>query len=101
MKLFLFSERTMLYSHIAIHTDICTIDQCLQYSVCLNFQLRQAFSKCKSIFLVSKIYPACTVYVAFARHVPRLSQMNGAVQHFCKLSLSRFYANHHDEDYDI
>ena len=38
---------------------------------CLNCQLRQAFNKCKSIFSVSEIYPAFTVYVVFARHVLR------------------------------
>ena len=37
---------------------------------------------CKSIFSFSKIYPACTVYVAFAHHVPRFSQMNGAARQF-------------------
>ena len=42
----------------------------------------QAFNKCKSISSFSKIYPACTVYVAFARHVPRFSQMNGAARQF-------------------
>ena len=40
------------------------------------------------------------MYVAFARNVPRLSQMNGVARQFCELSLSLFYANH-DEDYDI
>ena len=40
------------------------------------------------------------MYVAFARNVPRLSQMNGVDRQFCELSLSLFYANH-DEDYDI
>ena len=39
------------------------------------------------------------MYVAFARNVPRLSQMNGVARQFCELSLSLFYANH-DEDYD-
>ena len=45
----------------------------VQFTVlnCLNCQLQQAFNKCKSIFLVSEIYPAFTVYVGFARHVPR------------------------------
>ena len=41
-------------------------------------RVQQAFNECKSIFSVSKIYPACTVYVAFARHVLRFSLMNGA-----------------------
>ena len=40
------------------------------------------------------------MYVAFARNVPRLSQMNGVDRQFCELSLSWFYSNH-DEDYDI
>ena len=40
------------------------------------------------------------MYVAFARNVPRLSQMNGVDRQFCELSLSQFYTNH-DEDYDI
>ena len=40
------------------------------------------------------------MYVAFARNVLRLSQMNGVDRQFCELSLSLFYANH-DEDYDI
>ena len=44
--------------------------------------VRQTFNKCKSMFSFSKIYPACTVYVAFARHVPRFSQMNGAARQF-------------------
>ena len=39
------------------------------------------------------------MYVAFARNVPRLSQMNGVDRQFCELSLSLFYSNH-DEDYD-
>ena len=50
----------------------------------------------KSIFLVSKIYPAYTVYVAFACHVQRFLQTNdaGAAQEFCEqTSLSQFYAN--------
>ena len=45
-------------------------------------RVHQAFNKCKSMFSFSKIYPACTVYVAFACHVPRFSQMNGAAQQF-------------------
>ena len=44
--------------------------------------VRQAFNKCKLIFSFSKIYLACTVYVAFARHVPRFSQMNGVARQF-------------------
>ena len=40
------------------------------------------------------------MYVAFARNIPRLSQMNGVDRQFCELSLSLFYANH-EEDYDI
>ena len=68
MKLFLFSERTMLYS----------ADQCCRavFCNCLNCQLQQAFNKCKSIFSVSKIYPLCTVYVAVACYVPRFSHVN-------------------------
>ena len=42
----------------------------------------QAFNKCKLIFSFSKIYPACTVYVAFACHVLKFSQMNGAARQF-------------------
>ena len=42
----------------------------------------QAFNKCKSIFSFSKIYPACTAYVAFACHVPKFSQINGAARQF-------------------
>ena len=34
------------------------------------------------------------MYVAFARNVPRLSQMNGVDRQFCELRLSLFYANH-------
>jgi len=61
-----------------IQSDIHTADQCCRavFCNCLNCQLRQAFNKCKLIFSVSKIYPACTVYVAFACHVPRLSHVN-------------------------
>ena len=40
------------------------------------------------------------MYVAVARNVPRLSQMNGVARQLCELSLSLFYANH-DEDDDI
>ena len=40
------------------------------------------------------------MYVAFARNVPRFSQMNGVARQFCELSLSLFYANQ-DKDYDI
>ena len=40
------------------------------------------------------------MYVAFARNVPRLSQMNGVDRQLCELSLSLFYTNH-DEDDDI
>ena len=76
-------------------SNIPTVNQCLRCGVL--FRLRQALNKCKSIVLVSKIYPACSVNVAFAHHVPRFSQMNWP---FCELSLSRFYANP-DEDYDI
>ena len=40
------------------------------------------------------------MYVAFARNVPRFSQMNGVDRQLCELSLSLFYTNH-DEDDDI
>ena len=61
-------------------------------------QLQQAFNKCKSIFLVSKIYPA--VYVAFAHHVPRFSKVNSAARQFCELSLPSSYANLDEESND-
>ena len=61
-----------------VQSDICTADQCCRevFCNCLNCQLQQAFNKCKSIFSVSKIDPLCTVYVAFACHVPRFSHVN-------------------------
>ena len=97
-----FSERTTLYSCVAVQIfapSICPV-LAVRCSVTVWItRLRQAFNKCKSIFLVSKIYPACTVYVSFARHVPRFSQMNGAALQICEWSLSQFYANH-DEDYE-
>ena len=93
----LFSERRMSHSHVAIQKFAPMISACnAVFCNCLNCQLWQAFNKHKSIFLVSKIYPAYTVYVAFACHVQRFSQMNGAgaAQQFCELtSLSQFYAN--------
>lgn len=92
MKLF-------LCNHVAVQKFAPLISGCRAvYCNCLNCQLRQPFSKCKSIFSVSKIYPACTVYVAFARHVLRFSQMNGAAQQFC--CLLRFYANLDKDLYD-
>ena len=102
VKLFLFSKRTMLYSHIAVQLFIPSISACSAvFCNCLNCLLRRAFNRCKSIFSVSKIPPACTVCVAYAHHVPRFSQMNGAARiSFCELSLSLFDANH-DEGYDI
>ena len=67
----------MLYSHVAVqildHQSALAV-----WCNVLNCQLRQAFNKCKSIFSVLKIYPACVVYVAFVRNIPRFSQMNGA-----------------------
>ena len=76
MKLFLFSKRMMLYSHVAIQILYHRSVLALQCSVTLNCQLQQAFSKCKLIFSVSKIYPACSV--AFVCNVLGFSQMNGA-----------------------
>ena len=99
MKLFLFSQRTTLYSHVAVqilHRRSALAVRCNF----LNCQLRQAFNKCKSIFSVLKIYPACVMYVAFVRNIPRFSQMNGVGWQFYELNLSRFWANH-DEDYNI
>ena len=78
-----FSERTMLYSHVAIQIFVPSISACSAvFCNCWNCRVRQSFNKCKSIFSVSKIYPVCTVYVAFVRHVPRFSQMNGAAWQF-------------------
>ena len=91
MKLF-------LYNHVAVQKFAPLISCGVVYCNCLNCQLRQPFSKYKSIFSVSKIYPACTVYVAFARHVPRFSQMNGAAQQFSPLL--QFYANLDKDLYD-
>ena len=62
VKLFLFSQRTTLYSHVAVqilHRRSALAVRCNF----LNCQLRQAFNKCKSIFSVLKIYPACVIYV--------------------------------------
>ena len=70
MKLFLFSKRTMLYSHVASQIFARAV-----FCNCLNCQPRKAFNKCKLIFSVSKISLACTVYVAFAHHVLRFSQI--------------------------
>ena len=70
MKLFLFSKRTMLYSHVASQILTCAV-----FCNCLNCQPRQAFNKCKLIFSVSKISLPCTVYVPFAHHVPIFSQI--------------------------
>ena len=91
----LFSERRMSHSHVAIQKFAPMISACgAVFCNCLNCQLRPAFNKHKSIFLISKIYPAYTVYVAFACHVQRFLQMNGATQQSCELiSLSQFYAN--------
>ena len=88
----------MLYSHVAIQILHYRSVLAVRCSVTLNCQLQQAFSKCKLIFSVSKIYAACSV--AFVCNVPRFSQMNGAAWQFYELSLSQFYANH-DKDYDI
>ena len=66
VKLFLFSKKTMLHSHVAVHKCAPSISACgALFCNCLNCQLQQEFIKCKSIliFSVSKIYP---------------SQMNGA-----------------------
>ena len=91
----LFSERRMSHSHVAIQKFAPMISACSAvFCNCLNCQLRQAFNKHKSISLVSKIYPAYTVYAAFACNVQRFLYMNGAAQQFCELtSLSQFYAN--------
>ena len=63
-----------------VQSDIHTVDQCCGAVFCLNCQLRQASNKCKSIFSVSNICPACAVYVAFACHVPKFSQVNHQLQ---------------------
>ena len=72
-------------------SDIRTVDQCLQIVRCSVtvwiVGVRQAFNKCKSIFSFPKIYPVCTVYVAFARRVPRFSQMNGAAWRFILMQI--------------
>ena len=60
----------MLYSHVASQILTCAV-----FCNCLNCQPRQAFNKCKLIFSVSKISLPCTVYVPFAHHVPRFSQI--------------------------
>ena len=86
-------------NHVAVQKFAPSISGCSAvYCNCLNCQLRQPFNTCKSIFLVSKIYPACTVYVAFARHVLRFSQMNSAAWQFFRLSW--FYANLDKDLYD-
>ena len=99
VKLFLFSQRTTLYSHVAVQI-LHRRSALAVWCNFLNFQLRQAFNKCKSIFSVLKIYPACVMYVAFVCNIPRFSQMNGVGWQFYELNLSRFWANH-DEDYNI
>ena len=48
MKLFLFSERTMLYSHVAVQIFSSSISA---WAVRCSISL---------MFLVSKIYPACS-----------------------------------------
>ena len=51
VKLFLFSQRMMLYSHVAVqilHRRTVLVVRCNF----LNCQLWQAFNKCKSIFSV-------------------------------------------------
>ena len=61
-----------------VQSDIHPVDQCCRvvFCNCLNCQLQQPFNTSESIFSVSKIYPACTVYVAFACHVPRFSRVS-------------------------
>ena len=77
----LFSERRMSHSHVAIQKFAPMISACnAVFCNCLNCQLWQAFNKHKSIFLVSKIYPAYTVYVAFACHVQRFYRRTVQVQ---------------------
>ena len=82
-------------------SDIHTVNQCLQCSVTVWIVgVWQAFNKCKSIFSFSKISPSCTVYVPFAPHVPRFSQMNGAAQQFIlwiKLVAHLAYVNNVDK----
>ena len=62
VELFLFSERTMLYSHVAVQIFIPSISAwSAVFCNCLNCLLRRAFNRCKLIFSVSKIPPACSV----------------------------------------
>ena len=77
----------MLYSHVDVQKFTPPMSACgAVFCNCLNCQLQEAFNKFKSIFSVSEIYPACTLYVAFAHHAPRFSQMNGAARQFFELS---------------
>ena len=57
VKLFLFSETMMLYSHVAIQKSAQMISVCgAAFCNRLNCQLWQAFNKRKLIFSISKIY---------------------------------------------
>ena len=60
----------LLHIHAAIQKFAQMISDCsVAFFNCLNCLLRQAFNKRKSIFLVSKIYPAYTVYFSWVSRI--------------------------------
>ena len=60
----------LLHIHAAIQKFVQMISDCsVAFFNCLNCLLRQAFNKRKSIFLVSKIYPAYTVYFSWVSRI--------------------------------
>ena len=60
----------LLHIHAAIQKFAQMIRDCsVAFFNCLNCLLRQAFNKRKSIFLVSKIYPAYTVYFSWVSRI--------------------------------
>ena len=92
-----FSERMMLYSHVAVQIFAPSISACGAVFESSGFaKLSISLNRCFHVWRF--ILHDCTVYAAFARHVPRFSGSLG--NSFCELSLSWFYANL-DEDYDI
>ena len=89
-KIFLFSERTMLYSHITVQKFELMISAC-NAVFCYIFEWpafgKLSVNKHKSIFLVSKIYPEFPMYVPFALLVQRFSPINGVAQQVAYLCI--------------